>query len=65
MNSRDADILQEVLDASAAEAAAGGDGTFRDANGVLIATEDISEETVDLAGGGRRKRKKIAEDAYV
>ncbi|TDL25956.1 hypothetical protein BD410DRAFT_895425 [Rickenella mellea] len=67
MNSRDAayeESLREIMGTSAAEVA-GFDGDVKDPNIIPNFNEEFIDEPVDVGPGGRRKRKRVDDDAHV
>lgn len=68
MNSRDAayeESIQELLEATAADgtAAVNGDAIYKDSVESVTKTEEIFEEIIDIGPVGRKKRKRVDEEA--
>lgn len=67
MNSRDAayeENLQELLDATAAEAIPNADAPGKDRAESVAKTEEPLEEINEVGSGGRKKRKRTEDDKY-
>ncbi|KAH8119147.1 hypothetical protein DFH11DRAFT_1502092 [Phellopilus nigrolimitatus] len=66
MNSRDAaydERIQELLDATAAATTPDGETAGKDRAGSVAKTEEIFEDISEIGPGGRKKRKRVDDDA--